>query len=64
MYLYMSFIWKRLRNNSNEMRAYRYFHPKTFPEKVCLPFELLVRKSLQYLLAMIWTDLESKPEFL
>lgn len=59
----MSSIWKRPRNPSNEMSAYQYFHKKAFLEEVCLLFELLVRKPLQYLLARIQTDLESRTEF-
>lgn len=45
------------------MSAYQYFHINTFPEEAGLPFELLLKKSLQYLLATVQTDLESRTEF-
>lgn len=56
-------VWKGPLNLSNEMSAYQYFHTNIFPEEVRLPFELLLKKPSQYLLATVKTDLESRTEF-
>lgn len=61
--LYVSSVWKRPLDLSNKMNAYQYFNKNPFPKEVCLPFELLLKKPLQYLLATVQTDWESRTEF-